>query len=56
MNPLPAPNVPGSTEFQRFDAIVRKVMAFKPAVVAEHPKRKQAKKRARRTGGKHDAV
>jgi hypothetical protein len=47
MNPAPAPNVAGTTEFQRFDAIVRKVMAFKPTV-AEQSKRKQPKKRARR--------
>ena len=47
MNPAPAPNVPGTTEFQRFDAIVRKVMAFKPAV-ADQPKRKQRKKRSKR--------
>jgi hypothetical protein len=47
MNPLPAPQVPGNTEYERFDAIVRKVMAFKPAV-AEQPKRKQPKKRAKR--------
>jgi len=49
MQPLPAPQVPGNTEFQRFDAIVRKVMAFKPTAIAEHPKRKQSKKRAKRS-------
>jgi hypothetical protein len=48
MNPAPAPNVPGNTEYERFDAIVRKVMAFKPTAIAEQPKRKQPKKRAKR--------
>jgi hypothetical protein len=48
MTPLPAPQVPGNTEYERFDAIVRKVMAFKPTAIAEQPKRKQSKKRTKR--------
>jgi hypothetical protein len=27
MNPLPAPNVPGKTEFERFDNAVRQVLS-----------------------------
>jgi hypothetical protein len=48
MQPLPAPHVPGNKEYERFDAIVRKVMAFKPMAIAEQPKRKQPKKRGKR--------
>jgi hypothetical protein len=47
MQPLPAPQVPGNTEYERFDAIVRKVMAFKPTASAEPTKRKRPKKRAK---------
>jgi hypothetical protein len=49
MQPLPAPQVPGNTEYERFDAIVRKVMAFKPAAIAEQPKRKQPKKHVKKS-------
>jgi hypothetical protein len=48
MNPLPAPQVPGNTEYERFDGNVRKVMAFKPTDIAQPPERKQPKKRAKR--------
>ncbi len=35
MNPLPAPSVPGKTEFERFDNAVRKI--FGPANATAKP-------------------
>jgi hypothetical protein len=49
MNPLPAPKVPGNTEFERFDYAVRKV--FSPENLTTKSIAKPApKKRAKRGG------
>ncbi len=52
MNPLPAPSVPGNTEWERFDNAVKKVFSVpveavqkeKARVKSEQEKRKKAKK------------
>jgi len=49
MKPLPAPDVPGSTEFERFDNFFRAVIATPKAVVDREDakwKRARAKKEA----------
>jgi hypothetical protein len=49
MNPLPAPKVPGNTEFERFDYAVRKVFALSRenvAKIAMKPASKKPKKRS----------
>ena len=51
MKPLPAPDVPGNTPWERFDNAMRKVLSVsKEAVRKEETKEKQsrARKRARR--------
>ena len=48
---LPAPNVPGSTEFEKFDNFFRAVIAVPKAVIdreEEKWKRARAKKRAKK--------
>ena len=48
MKPAPAPEVPGNTEFERFDNAVRKMFSVpKESVLKEEAKyqRKQARKR-----------
>jgi hypothetical protein len=54
MKPLPAPNVPGDTEFERFDNFFRAVIAVPKATIhkedakwkRERAKKKRAKKSA----------
>jgi hypothetical protein len=49
MNPLPAPKVPGNSDWERFDNAVRKV--FSPANLTIKPVEKPAtKKRTKRRG------
>ena len=49
MKPAPAPEVPGNTEFERFDHAVRKMFAVsKEDVVREEQKQQQARTRKRR--------
>jgi len=44
MNPLPAPKVPGNTEFERFDNFFRAVIAVpKSAIDKEETKWKRAR-------------
>lgn len=48
---LPAPNVPGNTEFERFDNFFRAVIAVPKAVIDKEEakwKRARAKKRAKK--------
>jgi hypothetical protein len=46
MKPLPAPNVPGSTEFQRFDNLFRAVIAVpKTAVEKEDAQWRRAREK-----------
>jgi uncharacterized protein YdaU (DUF1376 family) len=52
MKPLPAPNVPGNTEWERFDNAVRKIFSVSPEAIQKErvrmemarTKRKRAKK------------
>jgi hypothetical protein len=49
MKPEPAPNVPGNTDFERFDNAVRAMFSVsKQDVLKEEAKRKQARTRARK--------
>jgi hypothetical protein len=49
MKPLPAPNVPGDTEFQRFDNLFRAVIAVPKATVdKEDAKWKRAREKKKR--------
>jgi len=49
MKPLPAPNVPGSTEFERFDNLFRAVIAVpKTTVDKEDAKWKRARAKKKR--------
>jgi hypothetical protein len=49
MKPLPAPKVPGSTEFEKFDNFFRAVIAVpKSAIDKEDAKWKQARARKKR--------
>jgi hypothetical protein len=47
MKPLPAPNVPGKTEFERFDNAMRKVLAMprnSQTLSPPRPSKKEPKK------------
>jgi hypothetical protein len=49
MKPLPAPNVPGNTEAERFDNAVRKIFTVsKEDVLKEEAKWKRARARKKR--------
>jgi hypothetical protein len=50
MKPLPAPNVPGNTEAERFDNAVRKMFSVsKEELLKREAKWKRARTRKRRT-------
>jgi hypothetical protein len=50
MKPLPAPNVPGKTEFERFDNAVRQVLTVsKEELLKREAKWKRARARKKRT-------
>jgi hypothetical protein len=44
MKPLPAPNVPGKTEFERFDNAVRQVLTVSKEELLKREQREQNKK------------
>ena len=49
MRPLPAPNVPGNTEAERFDNAVRKIFTVsKTDILKEEAKWKRARARKKR--------
>jgi len=48
MNPLPAPQVPGKTEWERFDNAVRKVFALSKDNVAKIAVKRASKKPKKR--------
>jgi hypothetical protein len=49
MKPLPAPNVPGKTAFERFDNAVRQVLSVpKEAVLRQEAREKKTRERKRR--------
>ena len=48
MKPLPAPQVPGKTEFERFDNAVRQVLSVpKEAVLKQEAREKKTRERKR---------
>lgn len=53
MNPLPAPKVPGKTEFERFDNAVRQVLTISKEELlrreAKDRKQRERKRRAEKT-------
>jgi hypothetical protein len=44
MKPLPAPNVPGESEFERFDNAVRQVLTVSKDELLKRERREQNKK------------
>ena len=51
MKPLPAPNVPGKTEFERFDNAMRQMLSVsKKDLLKREAKWKRERTRKRRTG------
>jgi hypothetical protein len=49
MKPLPAPNVPGKTEFERFDNAVRQVLSVsKEELLRREAREKRTRERKRR--------
>jgi hypothetical protein len=48
MKPLPAPNVPGKTEFQRFDNAVRRALTVSKEELLKREQREQDTKEKRR--------
>jgi hypothetical protein len=44
MKPLPAPQVPGSTEFERFDNAVRRILSVSKDDILKKEAREQRKK------------
>jgi len=53
MNPLPAPPVPGNTDWERFDNAVRKVFSVSPEAIQQETLRmkreRENKKRAKKS-------
>ena len=50
MKPLPAPRVPGTTEFQRFDNAVRQVLTVSKSELLKREQREQDRKNGKRKG------
>jgi hypothetical protein len=49
MKPLPAPNIPGKTEFERFDNAVRQVLSMsKDELLRRESREKRTRERKRR--------
>jgi hypothetical protein len=48
MNPLPAPKVPGNSDWERFDYAVRKVFSMPRDAVAKAAVKPAIKKRAKK--------
>ena len=54
MKPLPAPNVPGKTEFERFDNAMRQMLSVsKKDLLKREAKWKRERTRKRRANKKH---
>ncbi len=56
MNPLPAPKIPGKTEFERFDNAVRQVLTVSKEELLRREaedKRTREKSRGNKRTGKH---
>jgi hypothetical protein len=49
MKPLPAPNVPGKTEFERFDNAVRQVLTVSKDELLKREKKWTKKKKGNKT-------
>jgi hypothetical protein len=49
MKPLPAPNVPGKTEFERFDNAVRQVLTVSKTELLKREEREKSKSEAKRS-------
>jgi hypothetical protein len=50
MKPLPSPNVPGKTEFERFDNAVRQVLSVsKEELLKREQREKQTRERKKRS-------
>jgi hypothetical protein len=47
MKPLPAPNVPGKTEFERFDNAVRQVLTVSKEELLKREQREKKNKKRR---------
>jgi hypothetical protein len=53
MKPLPAPNIPGKTEFERFDNAVRQVLSVpKEALLRQESREKRTRERKKRKPNK----
>jgi len=48
MKPIPAPNVPGKTEFERFDNAVRQVLTVSKEELLKREEREKQKSKAKR--------
>lgn len=48
MKPLPAPNVPGKTDFERFDNAVRQVLTVSKEELLKREEREKQKAEAKR--------
>jgi hypothetical protein len=48
MKPLPAPNVPGKTEFERFDNAMRQVLTVSKTELLKREEREKSKPEAKR--------
>jgi len=48
MKPLPPPNVPGKTEFERFDNAVRQVLSVSKTELLKREAREKSKPEAKR--------
>jgi hypothetical protein len=48
MKPLPAPNVPGKTEFERFDNAVRQVLSVSKTELLRREERENGSKEKKR--------
>ena len=55
MNPQPAPNIPGNTEWERFDNAVTKLFSVPKAAFVKQDAKQRAKNRKRRAKAKKDA-
>jgi hypothetical protein len=55
MNPLPAPNVPGNTEWERFDNAVTKLFNAPKTAFLKQDAKWKAKNRKKRVKAKKDA-
>lgn len=53
MKPLPAPNVPGNTEFERFDNAVRQVLSVSKEELLKRQERDNGTKGKKRPAKKH---